>query len=100
MIRHIAVITLKPECADAQAQQLIDMIADLAEHIAEVKCLSVGRSVGLDGSATHDVAMVADFVGVAELKTYLEHPRHRAVSAFVATIKEKATGADFEVVGA
>ncbi|GAA1010479.1 hypothetical protein Aple_028920 [Acrocarpospora pleiomorpha] len=97
MIRHIAVIKLKPGCTPEQEQTFIDMVEDLVHHVDEIVSMSVGRSIGLDGSPTGAVALAADFANLADLNTYLTHPRHLAVSAYVAEIKETAMGADFEI---
>ena len=98
MIRHIVIVSLTPECTDAQAQEFIDAVLALDGVVPEIRAVSIGRSLGPDGSPTRDIGLVVDVDGLDELTTYLTHPAHVAVGALVASIKQTVSAADFEIL--
>jgi hypothetical protein len=97
VIRHVVIVGLTSECTDAQADEFIDAVRALEGVVPEIRAVSIGRSLGSDGSLTRDIALVVDVDGLAELTAYLTHPAHVAVGALVASIKQTATAADFEI---
>ncbi|SNQ45410.1 putative Stress responsive protein [Frankia canadensis] len=95
MIRHVAVIKLSPSSTADQRGELVGMIGAL-RGLPQVRSMTVGESV-TEGQA--DVGMVADFDTADDLATYLTHPRHLEVVAFLGPLRESSMGIDYVVDG-
>lgn len=96
MIRHVAVFTFVPAFTAEQRVTWMAMLQDLPKHIPEIRSMSVGEDV-LHGPASHEIAIVADFDSLADLKTYSTHPAHAAVLAVSAPVKASLAVVDFEM---
>lgn len=76
MLRHIVLLTFKPEATDAQKAAVAAALEGL-RSIPEVRALVCGPNVGT--APNHcDFAVVADFDDMAAFRRYLGSPPHRA----------------------
>lgn len=96
MIRHVAVFRFKPEFDEAQRREWMQMVAELPRHIPQIRAMSVGPDV-VKGANSHDVAIVADFDTLEDLRTYSTHPAHQPVLDVSGPVKESLAVVDFEV---
>jgi hypothetical protein len=96
MIRHVAVFTFVPSFTGADRRRWMAMVAALPAHIPQIRSMSIGEDV-VHGPASHDLAIVADFDSIADLKTYSTHPAHAEVLAVSAAVKASLAVVDFEL---
>lgn len=96
MIRHVAVFRFVPEFTAEQRAVWMGMVADLPNHIPEIRSMSVGEDV-VRGPASHEIAIVADFDSLADLDSYSTHPAHAAVLAMSAPVKASLAVVDIEI---
>lgn len=76
MLRHIVLITFKPE-ADAEARDACRAAAArFPEQVPELRSLVCGDNVG-SGPNHHDFAIVADFDDMAAFRRYIESDAHK-----------------------
>jgi hypothetical protein len=100
MIRHVVVISWKPEATAEQKQQVS---ADLATLPAQMQGLTGSRAYvfGSDLGVTEtnaDFAIVADFDDVESYVAYRDHPAHvEVVKRSIAPIAERRMVAQFEL---
>ncbi len=97
MIRHIAMLTLKPDAPDTAVQSLEEGLSLLGQTITEIAAYTYGSDLGLrDGN--YDFAVVADFENDEDFKIYADHPDHQAfIQDRVAPILEKRVSVQFEI---
>ena len=75
MIRHVVVISWKPEATAEQKQQASDDLATLPPLMNGLRNYVFGPDAGItDGNA--DFAIVADFDDAASYVAYRDHPAH------------------------
>ena len=96
MIRHVAVFRFVPEFTEEQRDVWIGMVADLPNHIPEIRAMSIGKDV-LNGPMSHEVAIVADFDSLEDLATYSSHPAHQPVLDMSGPVKQSLAVVDFEI---
>ncbi|MGP6086632.1 Dabb family protein [Antarctobacter jejuensis] len=76
MLRHIVLVTIKPEATPKQrADWRADLIA-MCEESPEVLSYTFGTNVG-SGPNHHDTALVADFKDYKSFKQYVDGARHK-----------------------
>ena len=97
MIRHIAMLTLKPDAPDTAVQSLEEGLSLLGQTITEIAAYTYVSDLGLrDGN--YDFAVVADFENDEDFKIYADHPDHQAfIQDRVAPILEKRVSVQFEI---
>jgi len=100
MIRHIVFFKFK-ESAEGKTraenmEQVRSLLLDLPPVIEQIKSMEVGVDV-LRGDTSYDMALVADFDSLEALAQYTVHPRHKAVSDYVAKVREARAAVDYEV---
>jgi hypothetical protein len=78
VIRHVVVFKWIPEATTAQRDAVVAGLSALPAVIPEIAAYSVGHDLGLTDGAW-DLAVVADFAGEDDWRTYRDHPAHRAV---------------------
>ncbi len=80
MLRHIVLVTFKPEASPEERAAMRATIAAFPDQIPEIRSLVVGDNVG-SGPNHHDFAIVADFDDMAAFKRYIASPAHQAYVA-------------------
>jgi antibiotic biosynthesis monooxygenase (ABM) superfamily enzyme len=67
----------------------------LKDEIPQIRSAEVG--IDISGSDRNfDAVLVADFDTLEDLQTYLENPKHKAVSALCRDIRLERTAVDYE----
>ena len=79
MFRHIALFRWAEGVTTEQIADLGEALYALPAVIPEIRSYRFGADVGL-GEHNFDYAVVADFDGVEDFRTYRDNPDHRAVS--------------------
>ena len=76
MLRHIVLLTFKPE-ATANERAAVQHALDGLRALPEVRSLTCGSNVG-SGPNHCDFALVVDFDDIEAFRRYLASPPHRA----------------------
>ncbi|NLV54393.1 MAG: Dabb family protein [Acidimicrobiales bacterium] len=78
MLTHVVLITVADGTAEERVDALVAGLRALPDRIDAIDTYRVGRDLGLaDGNAT--VGIIATFASPEALRTYVDHPDHRAV---------------------
>jgi len=77
MLRHIVLVSFKPEASEAQLAAWRDAVTNLCETSEEVLSFTLGTNVG-SGPNHHDAALVADFADINKFRTYVSSDIHKA----------------------
>ncbi len=96
MIRHVVVIKLKPEIATDDRMQGLARLQALPEQIDQLRIWSVGMDQ-MHMTRSYDLAVVADFTSLDEVRAYRTHPAHVEMAAFMDTLIEHIHSVDFEL---
>jgi len=99
MIRHIVMWKLKDSAQGKNKRENLEyiknMLYELPIYIPQIKKLELGFDV-LGSEMSWDAALVSEFDSMEDLKLYQEHPRHKAVSEYVAKVREDRAVVDYE----
>lgn len=76
MLRHIVLLTFKPDATEAEKTAVAEALEGL-RRIPEVRALVCGPNVGTAPNHS-DFALVADFDDIDAFRRYLASPPHRA----------------------
>ena len=82
MIRHIVLIRFKLETAEDQITEIYEGLLALTDKLSGANNFTGGRSESpeqIERGYKH--GFVIDFDSWADLRTYADHPEHRALSA-------------------
>lgn len=100
MIKHIVMWKLQDEAAGATRAQnalvIKQQLEGLQAVIPQIRALEVGLSLPASDQAM-DVVLVTAFDSLADLATYRDHPKHRAVAAFIRAVVSETRVVDYEV---
>jgi len=77
MLRHIVLVSFKPEVSIDQIAAWSDAVTDMCETSAEVLSFSLGKNIGR-GPNHHDAALVADFEDIDAFRRYVGSEKHKA----------------------
>ena len=80
MLRHIVLLTFKPEATEAERDAFREAVAAFRDNIPELRELTFGDNLG-KGPNHHDFAVVADFDDMAAFRSFVESPAHQAYVA-------------------
>lgn len=76
MLRHIVMVTFKPETTEDQKDAYRTTVRGFADAMPEIRSLVCGDNVG-SGPNHHDFAIVADFDDMAAFRRYIDGPVHQ-----------------------
>lgn len=96
MIRHVAVFRWKPGFPVQQREEWARRLRALPETVPVLRSLTVGEDV-LHGERSWDAAVVAEVDTLADVRAYLQHPDHQAVTTISAPYLDALVLVDFEV---
>ncbi|GAH89126.1 unnamed protein product [marine sediment metagenome] len=100
MIKHIVMWRLRGEIGGAEkaenARAMKARLEALAQIIPEIRHLEVGLNVK-DSERAADVVLYSEFDSTEALATYIQHPAHQEVVAFVREIVSETRAVDYEV---
>ncbi|SLN53326.1 Dabb family protein [Roseisalinus antarcticus] len=77
MIRHVVLVSFKPEASADQTSAWHDAVTELCKQSPEVLSFSLGRNIG-SGPNHHDAALVADFADMESFRRYVGSDQHKA----------------------
>jgi hypothetical protein len=97
MIRHIVLLTLKPDAPAEAATTIAEALRGLVGVVPSILEYQAGVDLGLvPGNAT--VAATATFDDEAGYLEYRDHPAHRAViQKYIDPVRESRAGIQFEI---
>ena len=77
MLRHIVLVTFKPEATPDQIAAWHAAVTEMCETSDEVLAFTLGRNIG-SGPNHHDAALVADFEDLDAFRRYIASDAHKA----------------------
>lgn len=97
MIRHVVILTWRPETTDEQKQRVGAELAALPGLIPEMRGYSFGPDAGIN-EGNGQFAIVADFDEVADYLVYRDHPDHlKVITELIRPITAHRSAAQFEL---
>ena len=94
MIRHIVILDLDK---NANKKTIKENILNLKNFIPEIMHIEVGEDIDFDPSSS-DLAIIADFKDIKDLKIYAKHPRHlEVIKNYIKPYLIKRTVTDYNV---
>ena len=98
MIRHAVIFTLKAGTPRESVTSALNNAKRLLPAIPGVRSFSMGEDLGLQPGRSGDMAVVAEFDSIDEVKTYLSHPVHLDyIKDNLAGIVETRISVQFEI---
>lgn len=79
LLRHVVLFKYKDEVTDAQFEEVGKAFLALPAQIPEIQRLEWGHAI--NANASYTCCLLVMFSSEADLKVYMEHPAHHAVSA-------------------
>ncbi|PRY25256.1 stress responsive alpha/beta barrel protein [Aliiruegeria haliotis] len=77
MLRHIVLLTFKPDATPEQLEAWRMAVVDMCERSADVLSFTLGSNVG-HGPNHYDSALVADFEDIEAFRRYVGGALHKA----------------------
>ena len=96
MIRHVVLFKLKPDAPEAERERWLGLMRKLPDQIDFIRAFSAGIDQ-LHLPRSYDVALVADFDSLDDVRRYADHPVHLPVAALSRSLSEHIASVDFEV---
>ena len=96
VIRHVVMFKLRASVSEAQRDEWLEMSRRLHERIELVRAFSIGVDL-LRLPRSYDVAVVADFDSLDDVREYVEHPLHLSAVELSRELSEHVVSVDFEV---
>ncbi len=98
LIRHAVIFTLKAGTPRESVTSALNNAKRLLPAIPGVRSFSMGEDLGLQPGRSGDMAVVAEFDSIDEVKTYLSHPVHLDyIKDNLAEIVETRISVQFEI---
>ena len=81
MLRHIVLLTLRPDAPEHQRELIVEQLSALPGIVEELRGYSVRVDAGIDAasSTNADLCVIADFDDLDGYLSYRDHPAHRSV---------------------
>jgi hypothetical protein len=96
MIRHVVMFKLKPGVSEAQRDEWLEMSRRVHERIDLVRAYSIGEDL-LHLPRSYDVAVVADFDSLDDVRAYADDPAHLSAVELSRSLSEHIASVDFEL---
>jgi hypothetical protein len=94
MITHIVLFKLL-DCTPEKAEAARQVLNGMSGKIPELRHLEVGVNV-VHSDRSYDLALLARFGSLDDLKTYQEHPVHVEVVKYMQGVRQSAIAVDYE----
>jgi len=94
MITHIVFFKLKNR-NPLNVEKARDVLLGMKGRIPQLRHLEVGVDL-LHSERSYDIALVAKFDSLEELKAYQAHPVHVKVAEYMTSVREAAVAVDYE----
>ena len=97
MIRHVVLITLRPDSPPGAAISIVEALRGLPNVVPSIRDYQAGVDLGIvPGNAT--VAATATFADEAGYLEYRDHPAHRSViQEYIDPVRESRVAIQFEI---
>ena len=97
MIRHIVLLTLRPDAPPEAAGTIVEALRGLTSVVPSIRDYQIGVDRGMaSGNAT--VAATATFDDEADFLQYRDHPEHRAViERYIDPVRESRAAVQFQI---
>jgi hypothetical protein len=96
VIRHVVMFKLKPGVSPAQRDEWLEMSRRAHGEIELVRAYSIGSDL-LRLPRSYDVAVVADFDSLEDIRAYADHPSHLTTVELSRSLSEHIASVDFEI---
>jgi hypothetical protein len=94
MITHIVFFKLKDRSPE-NIRRTREVLAGMEGKIPQLRSLEVGIDV-MRSERSYDLALVARFDSLEDLRAYNDHPVHQEVLQYIATVKDISLAVDYE----
>jgi quinol monooxygenase YgiN len=81
MLRHIVMLNFRPQFGQEQRREFIAASVKSLAQIPGTHNVIIGTASEVQGKAPYEIALFVDFEDEAALKSYLDHPTHKAAEA-------------------
>jgi hypothetical protein len=97
MIRHIVLLTLRPDTPPGAAEGIVESLKSLTGVVPSIRDYQAGVDLGIvPGNAT--IAATATFDDEAGYLEYRDHPAHRAViERLIDPVRESRASIQFQI---
>jgi hypothetical protein len=96
VIRHVVMFKLKPSVSLAQRDEWLEMSRRLHGEIDLIRAFSIGADL-LRLPRSYDVAVVADFDTLEDVRAYADHPSHLPAVELSRKLSEHIVSVDYEM---
>ena len=96
MIRHVVMFRLRPGVSEAQRDEWLEMSRRAHQRIDLVRAYSIGADL-LHLPRSYDVAVVADFDSLDDVRAYADDPAHLSTVELSRSLSEHIASVDFEL---
>jgi Stress responsive A/B Barrel Domain len=96
VIRHVVMFKLRPGVSEAQRDEWLEMSRRVHERIDLVRAYSIGADL-LHLPRSYDVAVVADFDSLDDVRAYADDPAHLSTVELSRSLSEHIASVDFEL---
>ena len=100
MIRHVVMWKMLDHAQGAlradNLRKAKALLEELPGLIPAIRSLQAGIGARLDPQA-FDLVLIAEFASQETLRSYLEHPEHQRVAAFLRAVRSERTVVDVEI---
>ncbi|MEI8084840.1 MAG: Dabb family protein [Paludibacter sp.] len=101
MIKHIVffglVDTAEGKSKAEHAQIIKTELENLKNLIPEIIKIEVGINHPDAAQGNSDISLYSEFESFEALNTYIEHPEHKRVAAYIGKVKTTRAAVDYEV---
>ena len=101
MIRHVVMFKFKEEAEGRTKAENIAitkaMLDALPEKIDWIRASTVAINSADADQTNYDLCLISDFDSLEDLAAYIVHPDHKAVSAFMRSVRLDRACVDFEI---
>ncbi len=101
MIRHVVMFKFKDEAEGRSKEENLALTKAMLEKLPAVIPQIRFQQVALNSTAAdqtnYDLCLICDFDSFDDLHTYIVHPDHKAVGAFMRPLRTDRACVDFEV---
>ena len=101
MIRHVVMFKFLPEADGRTKTENVAMTAERLRALPALipEILHSEVYIGAEGAAEAncDLLLISDFENLETLATYIGHPDHKAIGAFMRPLRESRAAVDYEI---
>ena len=96
MVKHIVMWNLKKENKEQNAAKIKLQLEALKSVIPEIITMQVGRNFNT-AECAYDLILYSEFENEEGLDAYIQHPAHKEIAAFIATVRTARVVGDYAV---